>query len=284
MDETLDLAASQEQPASDQAVIVPAVESDESSTSTEPVEPATSTEPETPEPLILGKYKTNEDVYQALQHSNAEASRMAAELAGYKRGVQDTRTPSPAADTTPKYSVDQLEYAKVDLLTNLAAAQASGDTQKARELAGNVAWCDREIRKQEFAALSQQQTSKSAESQIMSDALTIVRKYTADIQAGPGNALYDKAAQLHSTYLAMGQPDNDLTRAQAIALAANLLGKDATGVAQTSRKELTSTLQKSLKAAVQAGTGKANVAAAGTPDFENMTDAEFTAWKSKNLK
>lgn len=279
--------ASQEQPTDELAVSAdPAVELVESSTDEAPVSTETAEPIETTEQLILGKYKSNEEVYKALQHSTSEASRMANELSAYKRGVQDARPQqSQAAEpATPKYSVDQLEYAKVDLLTNLAAAQAQGDAQKARELAGNVAWCDREIRKQEFASLTQQHTAKSAESQIMSDALTVVQKYQADIQAGPGNPLYDKAAALHSTYLAMGQPDNNLTRAQAIALAANLLGKDATGVAQTSRKELTTTLQKSLKAAVQAGTGKASVAAAANPDFENMTDAEFTTWKAKHLK
>lgn len=283
MDETQVQVASQEQPTDELAVTVPAVESDESATSTEPVNAATSTETEPPEPLILGKYKTNEDVYQALQHSNAEASRMAAELAGYRNGVKDAgRAPqAPPASTTPKYTVEQLEYAKVDLLTNLAAAQASGETTKARELAGNIAWCDREIRTQEYSTFTQRQTAQTAQSQIMQDALTVVRKYQADIEAGPGNALYDKAAALHGTYLAMGQPDNDLTRAQAIAFAANLLGKDAAGVEQASRKQLTSTLQKSLKAAVTAGSGKGDTKGSASPDFGSMTDTQFTAWQKQ---
>ena len=73
-----------------------------------------------------------------------------------------------------------------------------------------------------------------------------------------------------------------LIQAQAVSIAAQLLGLSSKKVEQTTRKELTKNIQNALKAGVvTAGGGKAGKTA-GTPDFLKMTDAQFRAYKAQH--
>lgn len=274
-DETVDPAASvTEQPAGD------ATDSASPPASEAPVESAvaetsTTTAPEAH--LWAGKYTSPEELEKGYLNSTAESSRMAAELSAYRRSAPSA-APATKPDA-PKYSVEQLEYAKQNLHVNLAAANAAGDQAKASEVAGNLVWCDREIRRQEMASYQSTFSRQSAEQSLMGDAFAVLKKYQGDLQ--PGNSLYEKAASYHAAYLQMGLPDNAIVQAQAVALAANLLGKDATGAGQQARKELSTSLNQALKQAVQTGAGKPAAKAAVTPDFLQMSDEDFTKWKSQ---
>lgn len=274
-DETVDTAASvTEQPAGDAADNTSPLAS-ETTPESATAETSTAVAPEAH--LWAGKYTSPEELEKGYLNATAESSRMAAELSAYKRGP--TPAASPAKPEAPKYSVEQLEYAKQNLHMNLAAANAAGDQAKASEVAGNLVWCDREIRRQEMTSYQNTFSRQSAEQSLMGDASAVLKKYQVDLQ--PGNPLYEKAASYHAAYLQMGLPDTAIVQAQAVALAANLLGKDASGAGQQARKELSTSLNQALKQAVQTGAGKPAAKASATPDFLHMSDDEFTKWKSQ---
>jgi len=77
----------------------------------------------------------------------------------------------------------------------------------------------------------------------------------------------------------MGMDGQDaLVQAQAVSMAAQVLGLSSKKVAQTTRKELTKNINQALKQGVQPGGGKATKSAAA-PDFSKMSDAEFIKYK-----
>lgn len=285
VDVTLDPTASDEQPV-DQVVEsaegqVDGQAPETSVTSTETVEP-------TPEPrLFAGKYKTDVELEQAYQSANAENSRMAAELAAMKR-----QPVAPKADA-PKYTTDQLETWKEGRLRELAQQEAAaarlvadGNMQgasqhsaAAQEAARQIRLIDAELRKSDISSTMQQSSRQAAEQRLVGDAVGVIQHYKADLT--PGTPLYDKASEFLSGYEAMGMdPQNVLVQAQAVAMAAQRLGLSSTKVEQNARKTLTNSINQALKSGVQSGGGKGGKVAAA-PNFDKMTDAEFTAYKAQ---
>lgn len=289
--ETLEVTASDqtEQPVEQAEVEAP----EETGTEETPVESTETTETveTTPQPqsrLYANKYKSAEELERAYLESNAEASRMAAENARLKH-------PAPAATKAEKsqYTSDQLETWKegrireVAQYENAAARlQAEGKFQEAHQAASQAAesarqvrLIDAELRKADIQAATQQSTSQAAERRLMSESVDLVRQYASDLV--PGTPLYSKASEFLAGYAAMGlNVESPLVQAQSVAMAAQMLGLSSKKVEQTTRKELTKTINQALKSGVQAGAGKASKSAS-EPDFMNMSDADFIAYKAK---
>jgi hypothetical protein len=284
--ETLDETASAEveQPVEEQAdeQVVEETEGEQA-----PSEEETVSEPEPQPKLFANKYKSPEELERAYQESNAENSRMAARLAAIER--QST----PVKTDPPKYTTEQLESYKETRLREIAKyenqasrLQADGRYDEAMQAAGlaheaarQIRLIDAELRQMDIRSFTQQTTKQSAEQRLLGDAVGVLKQYQADLVEG--TPLFNKASEFLSGYEAMGlDPKNALVQAQAVAMAANILGLSAKKVEQTTRKELTKTINQALKQGVQAGAGKAAKSAA-QPDWENMTDAEFIAEKRK---
>jgi hypothetical protein len=244
---------------------------------------------ETPQPRVFaGKYKSAEDLEKAYQEVQSEASRMAQRLADMERSA----TPLPKADA-PKYTADQLENYKVARIRQVAqfesqAARLQADgrydeanqaSAQAYEAASQIRMIDAELRKMDIQSSMRQTTVQAAERKLVGDAAGILKQYESDLV--PGTDLFSKASDFLSGYEAMGlDPKNVLVQAQAVAMAAQSLGLSAKKVEQTTRKELTKTINQALKQGVQAGAGKA-AKAASQPDWANMSDDEFIATKKK---
>jgi hypothetical protein len=243
---------------------------------------------ETPQPRVFaGKYKSAEDLEQAYKEVQSEASRMAQRLADIERSA----TPAPKVE--PKYSSDQLENWKEGRIREVAhfenqalRLQSEGQydaanqaSQKAQEAARQVRLIDAELRQMDIAKFQGQNSRQAAERKLVGDAAGILKQYESDLV--PGTDLFSKASDFLSGYEAMGlDPKNVLVQAQAVAMAAQSLGLSAKKVEQTTRKELTKTINQALKQGVQAGAGKA-AKAASQPDWANMSDDEFIATKKK---
>jgi hypothetical protein len=288
LDETLEQdTASDEQPVENQAEEeavtdeheepAPEGESEESD-STETVEnPA-------PSRLFANKYKSPEELERAYLESQAEASRMAAELAK-SRGTAKSETKEQ------KYTSDQLENWKEGYLREVSRNDAIAerlrmegkfeDAQqyeaKAATAARQIRLIDRELRQLDIQNTLQTSSARDAESRLMSEAEKVVRQYVD--QLTPGTPLYTKAYDLLQGYGAMGLDiSSPIVQAQSVALAVQILGLPAKKIAQTTRKELTTKISQALKQGVVAGAGK-GVASKKAPDFDNMPDAEFQAFK-----
>lgn len=280
VNETLEQPASTEveQPEETQAV---------ESTQEEGQAPAEPTEvsEETPAPrLLAGKYKTVEELEAAYQSTSSEATRMSQQLAATSK----TTTEKTEA---PKYTQDQLETWKEGRLLEVSQAQAAAQRAydagnvhearqfeaQARESAKQIRMIDAELRKMDISATLQSTTRKSAEGKLLNEAVGVLRQYKDELN--PGTELHSKASEFLAGYEAMGlDTENPLIQAQAVSMAAQILGLSSKKVEQSTRKELTKTINKALKDGVQAGAGKAGKTSSG-PDFLKMTDAEFVAYK-----
>ncbi len=282
---TLENTASEEQPVEPQTVESP-VEATEASP--EVAEAPEATAETSPSKLLAGKYKTAEELERAYQNQNAEATRMAQELAQYRR----PQTETPKADTA-KYTPDQLESWKEGRLIEVAQAQnaaqaayASGDYQtaqkyeaQAKESARQIRLIDSELRKLDIQQSLGNIKKQTAESKLLSDAATVLQQYKGDLT--PGTELYGKASEFLEGFQAMGMdPESALVQAQAVSMAAQVLGLGSKTVAVNTRKELTNTISQALKQGTVAGAGKASKSGSGQPDFLKMTDAEFRAYKA----
>lgn len=283
--ETLEPTASEEQPVPDQAVESPVVE-DQQAPSEDTREPS-GAPTETPAPRVYaGKYKTPDELEEAYRNANAENSRMAAELAAARRQPAQPKTEKPT------YTTDQLETWKegrireVARYESLAAkhmmdgnhAEAERYNAAAQESARQVRLIDSELRKLDIQQVTQSQTRRTAESRLVGEAVNIVQQYKGDLV--PGNPLYDKASEYMAGYEAMGMDvESPLVQAQAVSMAAQVLGLSSKKVEQTTRKELTKSIGQALKQGVVTGAGKAAKSASAAPNFDKMTDAEFIAYK-----
>lgn len=282
---TLDPAASTEveQPALEEQAVEPGESVQEEAPGTELEQSVT----ETPQPkLYAGKYKTVEELEAAYQNTSSEASRMAQRLAGFEK-------PATPKTEAPKFTQDQLETFKegrlleVTQAQNLAAAeyakgnitQAQQYEAQARESARQIRLIDAELRKLDIANTLQSSTKQAAEQRLLKDAVGVLKQYQSDLT--PGTELYTKASEFMDGYIAMGMdPENPLVQAQAVSMAAQLLGLSSKRVEQTTRKELTQNISKALKQGVIQGAGKAGKTSSAAPDFLKMTDAEFKAYKA----
>lgn len=273
LDETLDASASvTEQPENTQAV-----ETEQTTTTT--------TVPEEEPRLYAGKYKSVEDLENAYKNSTSEASRMSQELR------QRSTEPAKPQPTEKQYSVDELESFKEGHLLEVTKAQAAaqrayeaGDVQKAQELearalnsARQIRMIDARLRKAEIDSTLSVSKKSAAESRRMKDATSIIQQYRGELVEGTD--LHAKASEFMADYQDMGFDINSpLVQAQAVAMAAQVLGLSSKQVAQTTRKELTTSISQALKQGVQTGAGKASKGNAA-PNFATMSDQEFIAYK-----
>jgi hypothetical protein len=256
---------------------VPAEQSDAPATTDAPAQ-ADTAPPAPTERKWASKYSSPEVLEEAhlnLQRQFTQETQRNAELA---RQVNKPAT-TPA---TPTYTPEQLEGAKIDLLDKMADARVQGDAVKAREYAAQIVWCDRELMNQRVASTQTQSRAHAAEASLMQEVAGVIQQYQTDLV--PGNALYDKAAVLLDRYIEMGMPNNAITQAHAVTMAAQLLGKTQAAVEQTTRRDLTKTIQSTLKSGVIAGAGQASTGSPAAPDFLNMPSAEFAAWKRANVR
>lgn len=246
----------------------------------------------TPKPesrKFAGKYTTVEDLEEAYQRSNAEATRMAQLLS---QSTKETKTET----STPTYTPDQLEEFKEGRILEVSQAQAlaaqayaSGNYQEAQKYeqaakaaAGQIRLIDKELRKIEVESFSGSQKRIAAEERLKNDAVTVLKQY--DKELVPGTELHTKASEILDNFVAMGmQSDSPIVQAQAVSLAAQALGIQSKNVAVNTRKELTKTISNALKEGVASGAGKASKG--GAPlDFIKMSPKDFADYKrSKGL-
>jgi len=284
--ETLETSASEvsEQP-EDQTV--ESVESTETETSVQ--EPAGVKEETTSEAprKFAGKYASVEELERAYQNSQSEASRMAQQLSHFSKPKAETAT------ATPKYTSNQLEDFKEGRLLEISNAQntasrlyAEGsyaEAQKyeaaAKESARQIRLIDAELRKMDIEQTFGSQKKAAAEARLLQDATSVLQQHRDELV--PGTNLHGKATEFMEGFVAMGMDaENALVQAQAVSLAAQVLGLSSKSVAVNTRKELTKSISKALKEGVASGAGKA--AAGGVAqDFSKMSDKEFREYKAK---
>lgn len=258
------------------------------STATDETTETSTTETTSEVRKFAGKYSTPEELEEAYKRSNAEASRMAQELAQYKR-PQATSTKTE----TPKYTESQLEDWKEGRIIEVANAQAaaqrayeSGDVQKAqqaeaiaKEAARQIRMIDAELRKMSIDSTLGTQKKAAAEGKLLNDAVTVLRQFKDDLVEGTD--LHNKASEFMESFVAMGaDPSSALVQAQAVSMAAQVLGLGSKKTAVETRKQLTTSITQALKQGVTAGAGKAS-AGKGAVDFMKMSDKEFREYKAK---
>lgn len=230
--------------------------------------------------LYAGKYKSPEELEQSYLDSQREASRMAGELAAYKRAQAPAEhTADPVASTIEKHEAERNKWQayaeREDLPWN----------ERAKALS-QVSRYDREIGKLE-AQREWQSTStrQSATQTLESDAEAVFQTYEKDLST-PGSQLYAMADQRYRQMLNAGYPAGVASKADAVLWAAHKTGADRTRVVQADRKGLLDNLNKQARSAQKAGAGSATVAKSGgvTPQqIMAMDPAAFAKWERENV-
>ena len=231
------------------------------------------------------KYDSIEDLEKAYKLSNAEASRMAQQLANVSKPKE------PSVEKT-KYSESQLEDWKEGRILEVANAQAaaaqayaSGDYAKgqqaeqiAKDAAKQIRMIDAELRNMSITSTLGSQKKAQAEGRLLNDAVSVLKQFKDDLIEG--TELHTKASEFMDGFVAMGMDaDNALVQAQAVSMAAQILGLGSKKIAVDTRKDLTNKINKALKEGVAQGAGKAAAGKGGPTDFLKMTDAQFRAYK-----
>ena len=269
MDETIDDAASQEQPALD------AVSDETPVEATIPLESAPAApvaEPAFPTRLYAAKYQSADELERAYLDSQREASRMAGELSALKR------TESPAATVEPKWK--QLDAERNKWAQQLRSP--SLDEQQRWQADEQVRLYDREIAYERAKHdIAQQSTRSTAESSLERDSQEIFTQYEADLN-NPQSALFQAAASRYQQLVSAGYPDSINTKALAVTYVAVKSGTGTAKAIQNDRSALLKTLNQNVKKAVVAGNGgpmavKSN--GVGAREISQMSDAEFAKYE-----
>ena len=270
-----------EQP-TEQAV-APAIETTEAPAT---IDSAVTTAPK----LYAGKYKSVEELEEGYRNTNAESSRMASLI---QERMASPQPAAPVSAPATTYSAEQLETWKEGRIREVAqneaiAARLQGENdyagaQKyqtaAQESARQVRMIDKELRSIDIKEAMSAGTRQTAEHQLMSQASTVLQTYKADLVQG--TPLYAKASEFLQAYGQMGHNTNSaVTQAQAVAMAAQVLGLGAKQAATNSRKEMLNDINTNLRAGVVTAPAKAGKSAS-EPDFNRMTDKEFAAYKQQ---
>lgn len=273
-DETLDNTASAEEQPVDEAVATETPGADATATET-----PTDASSEQPSPrLWAGKYKSPEEIEHAYLESQREASRMAGELSALRQKAPAT----PESSTEPKWKALEAERNKwAQHLRNTSLSDS--ERYQADE---QVRLYDREIAKQQ--ALHEYRSESRRESalhRLDREAMQVLTQYKDDL-ADMSTPLYQAASQRLQDLLDMGSPDNNATRAMAVAYAAAVTGASTHKVVQQDRKVLLKTLNQQAKQAVVAGAGGPTAVKSGgisAKEIENMTDAEFLKYERERV-
>ena len=274
MDETLETAAPDEgQPV---AEAVAEVSSAEPSFETDA---AASEEQPAPSRLYAGKYKSPEELEQSYLDSQREASRMAGELAAYKRSSQPQPTNTdPIASKIEQHEAERGKWEQY-------AAREDLSWQDRVKAMSQISRYDREIGALEAQSRWQATSTKQSASQALEgEALAVFETYQQDLS--PGSPLYSAAEQRYADMLRAGYPEGTASKANAVLWAAHKTGANKTRVIQADRKGLLENLQKSARTAQRAGAGSATPVKAGgvtAQQLKNMPDAEFAKWERENV-
>ena len=281
--ETLDESISTEQLEETQTVETSESATTEPEVTETPVKEETSVAPR----KFADKYSTVEDLEEAYKRSNAEASRMAQQLANASK-------PKEPESAKTKYTESQLEDWKEGRILEVANAQAAaaqayaqGDVAKAqqaehiaKEAARQIRMIDAELRTMTIASTLGSQKKAQAEGKLLNDAVTVLRQFKDDLVEGTD--LHTKASEFMEGFVAMGMDsENALVQAQAVSMAAQVLGLGSKKVAVDTRKQLTNTINQALKQGVTAGAGKASAGKGGAIDYMKMTSKQFREHKAK---
>jgi hypothetical protein len=271
-DETLSEVAPDEGQPTDEAV----AEAPSAEAGSEPDTVAASTEQPAPSRLYAGKYKSPEELEQAYINNQSEASRMAGELASYRKAqpAQQAATVSPlkeAEDNRNKWA----QY---------AASPGLSEDQRAHAW-NQVSLHDRKIAKmealEEFQSLS---TKQSAAKDLEADAQAVFQTYQADLS--PGSTLYQAAEARYLQMVRAGHPDTDHTKSIAVLWAAHKTGVSKSKAISTDRKDFLGNLNKQAKAAVKAGAGTATTVKVGgitAKQIMDMPDDKFAVFERENV-
>ena len=278
--ETLDDSTSTEQLEETQTV-----ETSDATTETEVTEtPEKEVTSEAPR-KFAGKYSTVEDLEEAYRRSNAEATRMAQQLSSSTKPTKTEKT---------VYTESQLEDWKEGRILEVANAQAAaaqayaqGDITKAqqaeqiaKEAAKQIRMIDAELRSMSVTSTLSSEKKARAEGKLLNDAVTVLRQFKDDLVEGTD--LHAKASEFMEGFVAMGMDsENTLVQAQAVSMAAQVLGLGSKKIAVDTRKQLTNTINQALKQGVVTGAGKAAGSKGSTTDFMKMSDKEFRAYKAQ---
>lgn len=268
-DETLDTSAPDEgQPEAEAVAEVPSAEpSFENAAAAPEGQPAPR--------LYAGKYKSPEELEQSYLDSQREASRMAGELAAYRKTAQpQAQTADPIAATIEKHEAERGKWEQY------AVREDISQSERVKALS-QISRYDREISKLEAKReYTQDFTRSTATQSLEADALAVFETYQQDLS--PGSPLYTMAEQRYAQMVRAGYPEGTASKADAVLWAAHKTGASKTRVVQTDRKELLGNLQKQARAAQKAGAGTATVAKSGAitaKQIETMSDAEFAKYE-----
>jgi hypothetical protein len=271
-DETLETVAPEEGQPTDEAVAqAPSAEADsESETAAAPEgQPA-------PSRLYAGKYKSPEELEQSYLESQREASRMAGELASYRKIQQQPQTAS------------EPEWKKLEAERNKWAQYAAqpGLTEDQRANAWNqVSLHDRQIAEERaFERFQTHSTKQSATQKLEARALGVISQYQQDLS--PGSELYQAAEALYYDMVRGGYPDSVATKALAVREAADELGIQRSRAVAKDRKGFLDNLNKQAKAAVKVGAGTATVVkprGITAQEINDMDDAKFAKFEREHV-
>ncbi|TKB87875.1 MAG: hypothetical protein E8D43_00690 [Nitrospira sp.] len=200
----------------------------------------------------------------------------------------------PEKTEKTKYSESQLEDWKEGRILEVANAQAaaaqayaSGDISKAqqaeqiaKDAAKQIRMIDAELRSMSVTSTLSSEKKARAEGKLLNDAVTVLRQFKDDLVEGTD--LHTKASEFMEGFVAMGMDsENALVQAQAVSMAAQVLGLGSKKIAVDTRKQLTNTINQALKQGVVTGAGKAAGGKSSATDFMKMSDKEFKAYKAQ---
>lgn len=187
----------------------------------------------------------------------------------------------PAGTTRPKYTVEQLETGKANLLRLVAQAERDGNDEKAAEYAGNIVWCDREIRKLEKDASSAESKNAVERDGLVQEATSL---YEEALTLFPD--LNDKDSELWKAsnaeftkrprfMKALGPYADAIAVSMAIAKNPKLVPSNGNGkdTKTEARKELLDNLDKAADKALLKGSGAADTKT--TFDFATASVADI---------
>lgn len=273
MDETLEVAAPEEgQPAAEAVAETPSAEPGFENA-------AAASEQEQPAPrLFAGKFKSPEELEQSYLDSQREASRMAGELAAYRRSLEQKPDIASSEPSWKKYESDRDAWAKY------ARQPGLSEDERANALYQVTLHSEKIAEERAFQRFQETSTKQGASQALESDALAVFETYQQDLS--PGSPLYTMAEQRYLQMLRAGYPEGTASKADAVLWAAHKSGVSKTRVVQQDRKELLGNMQKQARTAVRQGAGTAATArpVGITPkDFDRMTPAEFAKWERENV-
>src|SRR5690348_2170246 len=271
MDETLNEVAPDEGQPTDEAV----AEAPSTEAGSEPVEAAPDEGQPAPTRIYAGKYKSDEELERAYLESQREASRLAGELASYRKAQ-------------PAQPASEPEWKKLESERNKWAQYAAtpGLSEDQRAHAWNqVSLHDRDIaEKRAIERFQELSTRQSAAQKLEARALEVFKQYEKDLS--PGSELYRSAEETYFELVRAGYPETTATKALAVRDAADALGIQRSRVVSQDRKDFLGNLNKQAKAAVRNGAGTATVVKSKgitAAEIERMNPAEFAKWERENV-